>query len=95
MSPQKTGDDEPRLQKTGGDDEPRLRLKARIDAPELVVPVSSTSRDVFVAYLGMVELSNMHSLGTNKEGEQPVFEKDTLQLSKLSVYRWALRCGSF
>lgn len=73
---------------TIGDDAPRLRLKAKIDAPELVVPVSSSSCDVFVAYLGLVELSNTFSLGTNTESQQPVFEKDTLQLSKLSLYRW-------
>ena len=68
-------------------DESRLRLNAKIDAPELVFPVSSDSRDIFVAYLGLVELSNTFSLGTNKEGQPPVFENDTLKLSKLSLYR--------
>ena len=53
-----------------------------------MVPVSGSSCDVFVAYLGLVELSNTFSLGTNTESQQPVFEKDTLQLSKLSLYRW-------
>ncbi len=72
----------------------RLKLNIVIDAPEVIIPVSSVSPEVIVAYLGHLTLSNtfhlVESSGTNGRaagGGEAIFEKYKIELSDLEVYR--------
>ena len=71
----------------------RIKLSVAIDAPEILLPSSSTSPSIMVAYLGLLKLSNtFHAVDTSEQDSslRPVFEAYTVTLSDLCVYRCIL-----
>ena len=79
----------------------RMKLNIAINGPEVTIPASSESREVIVAYLGFLRLSNTFHLvegGTGgasitpepagKQQQQlPIFEEYEIKLRDLQVYR--------
>jgi len=79
----------------------RMKLNIAINGPEVTIPVSSESREVIVAYLGFLRLSNTFHLVEGEAGgasitsepagkqqqQLPIFEEYEIKLSDLQVYR--------
>ena len=76
----------------------RMKLNVAINGPEVTIPVSSVSREVIVAYLGFLRLSNtFHLVKGGVSGapttpgpagkQQPIFEKYEVELKDLQVFR--------
>lgn len=73
----------------------RLKLDVEIDAPVIIIPVSSQSNEALVVDLGELNLSNtFHQYtveGPGLDAEKlPIYEKISVVLKKLQIYRYAL-----
>ena len=67
-------------------------MKVSIQAPEVIIPVSSTSRDAIVANLGQLSVSNTFNLahnGKDPEGSDTVvIDNMVLELSSVKLLRY-------
>ena len=73
----------------------RVKLDVEIDAPEITIPVSSQSNEALVVDLGELNLSNTFHHYTVEgasfdAGKLPIYEKISVVLKKLQIYRYAL-----
>ena len=70
----------------------RISLKVSIQAPEVIIPVSSTSRDALVANLGHLSMSNTFNLahdGKDPEGSDTVvIDNMVVELSSVKLSRY-------
>ena len=70
----------------------RISLKVSIQAPEVIIPVSSTSRDTLVANLGHLSMSNTFNLahdGKDPEGSDTVvIDNIVVELSSVKLSRY-------
>ncbi|KAM4808096.1 intermembrane lipid transfer protein VPS13A [Rhinophrynus dorsalis] len=73
----------------------RLALDINIKAPVVIVPQSSTSSNVLVADLGLINIKNQFSIVSTKIGGNlpPVIESMTVKLSELKLYRTSYEKG--
>ncbi|XP_063769904.1 intermembrane lipid transfer protein VPS13A [Pseudophryne corroboree] len=74
----------------------RLALDINIKAPVVIVPQSSTSTNVLVADLGLINIKNQFSIVTSKPSGNlpPVIDCITVKLSDLKLYRTVYENGS-
>ncbi|XP_073399904.1 intermembrane lipid transfer protein VPS13A [Dendrobates tinctorius] len=74
----------------------RLALDINIKAPVVIVPQSSTSRNVLVADLGLINIKNRFSIITPKlrSNLPPVIDCMMVKLSDLKLYRTVFENGS-
>ena len=67
-------------------------MKVSIQAPEVIIPVSSTSRDALVANLGHLNVSNTFNLahdGKDPEGSDTVvIDNIVVELSSVKLSRY-------
>ena len=67
-------------------------MNVSIQAPEVIIPVSSTSRDAIVANLGHLSVSNTFNLahnGKDPEGSDTVvIDNMVLELSSVKLLRY-------
>ena len=67
-------------------------MKVSIQAPEIIIPVSSTSRDALVANLGHLSVSNTFNLahdGKDPEGSDTVvIDNIVVELSSVKLSRY-------
>ena len=67
-------------------------MKVSIQAPEVIIPVSSTSRDALVANLGHLSVSNTFNLthdGKDPEGSDTVvIDNIVVELSSVKLSRY-------
>ena len=67
-------------------------MKVSIQAPEVIIPVSSTSRDALVANLGHLSVSNTFNLahdGKDLEGSDTVvIDNIVVELSSVKLSRY-------
>lgn len=74
----------------------RLKLKISIQAPEITIPLKSDSNEVVVADLGSLSLTNTSHIAkkmevTTDSGVEhwaAVYEKYTIELNNLQIYRY-------
>lgn len=59
-----------------------------IDAPEIVIPTSSTSKDVVIVYLGELSLSNAFFVKDIEATDVVLYEESQISLSRIEVYRY-------
>lgn len=69
----------------------RVKLDVDIQAPEIVVPISSQSTQLVVADLGHLKLANTFHL--HPKQPDALFDKYSIQLLDLQLYRYASECG--
>ena len=69
-------------------------MKVSIQAPEVIIPVSSTSRNAIVANLGQLNVSNTFNLahnGKDPEGSDTVvIDNMVLELSSVKLLRYRI-----
>lgn len=75
----------------------RLALDIDIKAPVVIVPQSSTSTNVLVADLGLINIKNQFSIVTTKirSSLPPVIDCMMVKLSDLKLYRSVAKQSAF
>lgn len=75
----------------------RLQLKVTLIAPEVVIPLHSSSDEVIVANLGVLELSNSFHIVSNWPGDErpPLYEEYDIQLKDMRVYRYTVKLYNY
>ena len=68
----------------------KIKLSVVIDAPEVVLPSSSHSHDIMVAYLGLLKLSNtFHAVKREQPTTPPpIYEDYNISVTDLTIYRY-------
>ncbi len=68
----------------------RLRLNLTLKAPEIIVPLHSSSDEVIIADLGVLQLSNSFHIVDSWSGDErpPLYEEYDIQLKDLRVFRY-------
>lgn len=68
----------------------RLKLDISIQAPEITVPLKSDSKEVIVADLGSLSLSNTFHIAkrTDVVQQAAIYERHVIKLNNLKVFRY-------